>query len=223
MSSAYITRSVKRLSIAAVLLAFVMLAPIMQPVLAGQEIALHFGSPLVPGGERAIDISQADTTLLDLLTVQVWKVTDDSMNLVATITQSTRPPEHLHLGDPYYHGLWKPAKGMTGSFQVTVDVAGLSLGGETFTLTQRAGVPIKILIDNNPIIRAHALTVRGFSATAIADVLLEEFGLPAEETAQLLFNEGHSPEDVALALKLVYALLAEATASILRIVGYAAS
>ena len=91
---------------------------------------------------------------------------------------------------------------------------------DTVVLSERGGVPIKFVINNNAVVRTRVLTEQGFSASDIAQVLLEEFGLTDEQTAQLLYNELHDAPSIALALKVNYGIGAEEGAGVLKNVGF---
>ena len=68
-------------------------------------------------------------------------------------------------------------------------VAGLEIGSVSYTPGKGKAVPVKFRIDNHPRIRCRVLHEMGYSATDIAEVLREEFGLGALETAQILADD----------------------------------
>ena len=69
--------------------------------------------------------------------------------------------------------------------------------------------PVEFAITSNPVIRAHVLRGRGFSANTIATHLMCEFYATPEVVIGLLLEEGFSAVEVARAVKFNYATTAD--------------
>ena len=187
--------------------------------------------------------AELDRSLLDLITVDIFQLIDGEWQLSKTLSSGSEGSEQLRLEDDFYLVNWHTSVPKTGGdFRIVPSVGGMEIGDVAVTLTKeakkgknapaasndgivlsaRGSLPIKVFVEAHPAIRARARTERDYSATDIAQVLLDEFGLTTEQVAQLLLNEDHDAPSVALALKDVYGLDAESAAAILKDVGYTA-
>jgi len=200
--------------------------------------ALRFLPPLSSGSTD----DDLDRSLADFLMVTVYQKTETGWNPVQEFTSQNSGSERLRLEGNHYHVNWHNSVASSGGeFRIEAAVAGLEIGFIDVNLTQnhnkgddistdgivtlsaRGGLPIKFIISDHPSIRARALTEQGYSATDIAQILLNEFGLSDEQAAQLLYNEHHDAPSIGLALNTVYGLGAETIAEILENIGYAAT
>lgn len=81
-------------------------------------------------------------------------------------------------------------------------------------------LPIEVKIGRSPQIAGHYLKVSGKTAVQIAQTLAASYGATADETADVLQNEGFSVAEVGSALKTAYNLTAAQAADILEGAGF---
>jgi predicted transcriptional regulator len=178
-------------------------------------------------GENTGDLSALDQTLTDFLTVTVCEVgSGGGCTIVAEFTSQKNQGgglDYIKLQNYHYHVNWDASKDDADKeFEIHFAVASLEVGYITHTPSTGRTVPIKFRIDNHPRIRARVLHEMGYTATEVAEVLRDEFGLGAKETAHILADEGYGVVEIAEAVRDVFGLDAQATAQILKDLGFSA-
>ncbi|TVR94850.1 MAG: hypothetical protein EA416_02905, partial [Trueperaceae bacterium] len=185
---------------------------------------------LEPLASNTPDPDELDTTLTDFLSVEVCLVANDDCTLLATLDADGIDSAQLRLeDDAFYMVNWTPGPSdieVGATQRIAVLVAGAEIGQVERVSTSRGDLrrtlPIRFHVEDHPVIRVRVLNEQGFSASEIAQVLLDDFGLPPEETARLLAEDLDPFGAIAIAEALddVYDVAAEEAAAILRTVGF---
>ena len=189
--------------------------------------ALHV---LPPVGDDHGNKKALDRTLTDFLKVQMCERTSGEVCTIVGESTSTSGfrSSRLRLLGKRYHTIWRlpfdrsnPKGQKEKEFQIHFIVAGLEVGFINYQTNRvKVFVPIQFRIDNHPVIRARVLHEQGFTAAQVAEVLIEEFSLRAQETAQILKDVGYSSVGVGLALRDVFLKDAREAAQIIKDIGY---
>ena len=175
---------------------------------AALDSVLHVLPPL---GANTGDLIDLDRTLTDFLTVAVCEVdAGGGCTTTREFTSQSGPGDgldYIKLQNHHYHVNWNVAKSDVGKvFEIHVDVAGLGVGYIAYSPATGRTVPIKFRIANHPRIRTRVMREQGFSATEIATVLRDEFGLKEDEIGEILLAEDFSCIETGEAVIVVYDL-----------------
>lgn len=176
--------------------------------------SFHFLEPLAP---RSGDPTRFDSTLLNSLSVEVCEVSGSSCPVVKTFTAQDTSAERLRIettprDGSYYIANWDTLRVHLNdkTYRVRVSLGELQLGSidlspAVYTRFGRTW-PIKFLIEKDPILRVRHLRSLGRSASQITSVLRNEFGLSAEQIAELLANdlEPFSAAEIEIAIDGVF-------------------
>lgn len=176
--------------------------------------SFHFLPPLAPATG---DPTRFDPSLLNQLSVEVCEVTASGCTLVKTFTSQSPNSERLKIESnnrdgSYYIAAWDTSRVSLNNktYRVKVLLPLLQLGSIDLTrnVYTRFGRtwPIKFRVDKDPALRVRQLRSLRRSASQIASVLKNEFGLGREQIAALLAGdvEPFSEDDIAVALDGVF-------------------
>ncbi len=179
-------------------------APALAAAVVGQPApeltdAVFFLQPIGNGSARPTSF---DASLEDVLRVQICEWSADAcVAVLASFTSDGRGPERLRMsqGESHYLGVWTPSgrDGRAGGrIRVQAAVGDLVLTALVME-RPRGALPVKLYVENHPVIRAQSLREAGTSATFMAQLLVEEFGADERELAVLLARVGFDADDVA--------------------------
>jgi len=176
--------------------------------------SFHFYPPLAP---KSGDPSKFDSSLLNYLTVEVCEVTISDCILDKTFTAQSASSEQLRIettgkDGSYYVVNWDTSRFNLNrkTYRVRTTLAGLQLGSidltpDVYTKFGRTW-PIKFLVEKDPVIRVRQLRSIRKSASQIANVLKNEFGLGPNDIATLLANdlEPFTQDEIQVAINGVF-------------------
>ena len=154
-------------------------------------------------------MADTDQTLTDFLLVRICRVKGEGCEPAYEFTSQPQDNglDYLKLQNDSYHVNWKVAKrDARKTFELHFIVAGLEISSVTYTPRNGKSRPIIFAVDNHPRIRARVLHQQGYSATEIAQVLIQEFGLEEEDVLAILVDDGFSAYDLFLVLVEVYSM-----------------
>ena len=177
-------------------------------------------------GDDRGNVKTLDRTLTNFLKVTMSEKTEGGYTKVAESTcNSNFRATCLRLHErSRYRTFWRlpfdasdPRAPKGKEFEIRFVVAGLEVGSIQYVARkQRGKVPIKFRIDNHPVIRAAVLYERGFTASYVAGVLVGEFSLSSQDTAQALRRARYHAVEVAGALRDMFSLGPQEAAQILK-------
>ena len=184
------------------------------PALAG---AVFFLQPIAAdAGEPAA----FDASLTDVLTFSVCAL--EAGSCASTLAEFHATDEgagrlRIDTDDAHYMAVWNQGRSRGSDVRITASIGALALASADMNGGNGA-VPIKLRIENHPVIRTRAMRESGASATETAVVLAEEFGLDAEAILDLLFGDvdPYSPKEVGAALRIGLKKNAEETAKLFK-------
>lgn len=206
------------------------------------EDAFTFLEPL----PESITSGAFEPSVLPALAVHVCEVSACNAPPLAAYTSTTGPGSEtirMSTDDETFIVNWKPTDlGLPSpaTYRIRVVAAGLALGhadvqlvstggelrnaitGETLALLDKQTVPVKFTVRQNPIISAWLLAGEGASAREVAELLVDELGLDASETASILALIGYAIGDVAGVLHDVFGYTAEMALPVLLEIGASA-
>jgi hypothetical protein len=206
----------------AIILASAIWLVLLPATLAAQEPSLR-GSLhiLTPVASETGDASNLDRTLTQFLEVTVCVPSAGGGCSVVEVFSypDCRPQAQgcITLEGHFYHVNWKAT---VAQVEFQFSVAGLAIGSLDYQAHVHSMIPIKFMVDNNPRIRVRVLHQQGYTATQISQVLVQEFGLGAQDSAFLLMLDKFSAVEVGFALRDVFNLAAWQAAQVLKNVGY---
>jgi len=176
--------------------------------------SFHFLSPIAPS---AGDPSKFDASLLNSLRVEICQVGQSGCTLVKTFTSAGALSEQLRIettptDGSYYIANWDTQKVRLNNqtYRITVSISCLVLGSVDLTpaIYTRFGRtwPIKFLIEKDSNLRFIQLRSLGRSASQVASVLKNEFGLSAEQIRDLLLSgcDPYTADQADIAIKGVF-------------------
>jgi hypothetical protein len=175
---------------------------------AAVDSVLHVLPPL---GASAGGSDDLDSTLVNSLKVTICE--PDGGGICTTVREFTcqRAPggglDYITFQGHHYHVNWDVAKSEVGKgFEIHFTVAGLEIGHIAYSPATGRTMPIKFRVANHPRIRARVLREHGLSATEIATVLRNEFGLNEHEIGKILLAENFSCVEIGEAVIMVFDL-----------------
>lgn len=176
--------------------------------------SFHFLTPIAPSSG---DPSKFDPSLLNSLKVEICQVVLSGCTLVKTFNSTGALSEQLRIESTptdgsYYIANWDTQKVRLNNqtYRISVSMSCLVLGSVDLTpaIYTRFGRtwPIKFLIEKDPSLRFTQLRSLDRSASQIASVLKNEFGLSAEQIHDLLLSgcDPYTADQVDIAIKGVF-------------------
>ncbi|MFC1799327.1 T9SS type A sorting domain-containing protein [Candidatus Eisenbacteria bacterium] len=175
---------------------------------AAVDSVLHVLPPL---GATAGGVDDLDPTLVNFLKVTICE--PGGGGICTTVREFTfqKTPggglDYIIFQSHHYHVNWDVAKSEVGKgLEIHFTVAGLEIGHIAYSPATGRTVPIKFRIANHPRIRARVMRDQGFTATEIATVLRNEFGLNEDEIGEILLAENFSCVEIGEAVIIVFDL-----------------